>query len=649
MANSKTDFLKFSAYSIKDLITRKLSEDSRFTDQVYEGSNLAILIDIVSYMYQCLMYNLNNAAAESMFSDTQIYENINRLCKFIGYHPGSCGAMTAEFRLDGNITDGTYIPKYSCIDTGLTDTNGRKVYYSTIQDEQINTNETYTLLMYNGKWKMYSTVFTSNGDKYQKFILDGIQSNSASNKFVPSDCIHVYVLEKETDQRAEPYDIVQSGLFTDNNINNGTLIYNSNVKIVDLRLNENKTYEITFGNGYNGYIPPKDSLIYVMYLDGNGPSGKIDAGQIEGKPLRSNPSLYGISQELYDKIIMSQNGIVGSIADQEIVPDSVNKWTNITNSTDFVSEESVEDIRTNAPEWFKTGNRLVTNADYEYYFRNKNISQVVDVVCQNNWEYISTLYKWLYNLSLNGNYTRIDDLHFDQSLQRSQSTTYYINQNRLIKYDLKWADAADINNVYLWIKMRNNSDLMRQKFDSDVKTIKTLTQELVYLKPLDLYFAPCAAPIDLAINYFKPGNSAEFDPNNESYIEVTLDDNCIYTNIDMQTRIANVIRQFFSENNMKLGVIVNFNELLQQIYNLGSIVRVRTIYKNADGALNIQPGLCFATWTTELIDLGDDLTISNSSRSLEAFQFPKLYQDVKLKSKIQVIRKTTNNINVIQY
>ena len=115
----------------------------------------------------------------------------------------------------------------------------------------------------------------------------------------------MYVLEKETDQRAEPYDMVQSGLFTDNNINNGTLIYNSNVKIVDLRLNENKTYEITFGNGYNGYIPPKDSLIYVMYLDGNGPSGKIDAGQIEGKPLRSNPSLYGISQELYDKIIMS--------------------------------------------------------------------------------------------------------------------------------------------------------------------------------------------------------------------------------------------------------------------------------------------------------------------------------------------------------
>jgi hypothetical protein len=70
MSMDKTDYLRFSAYSIKDLITRKLSEDTKFTDQIYEGSNLAILIDLVSYMYQCLMFQLNNAASESMFSDT---------------------------------------------------------------------------------------------------------------------------------------------------------------------------------------------------------------------------------------------------------------------------------------------------------------------------------------------------------------------------------------------------------------------------------------------------------------------------------------------------------------------------------------------------------------------------------------------------
>ena len=70
MADKNTDFLRFNAYSIKDLITRKLSENSKFSDQIYEGSNLAILIDIVSYMYQCLLLNLNNCASESMFADT---------------------------------------------------------------------------------------------------------------------------------------------------------------------------------------------------------------------------------------------------------------------------------------------------------------------------------------------------------------------------------------------------------------------------------------------------------------------------------------------------------------------------------------------------------------------------------------------------
>lgn len=31
-SKSNTDFLRFSAYSLKDMITRKLSEDSKFTD-----------------------------------------------------------------------------------------------------------------------------------------------------------------------------------------------------------------------------------------------------------------------------------------------------------------------------------------------------------------------------------------------------------------------------------------------------------------------------------------------------------------------------------------------------------------------------------------------------------------------------------------
>lgn len=44
----------------------------------------------MAYLYQCLVYQLNNAASESMFSDTQIYSNINRLVNLIGYNPKGC-------------------------------------------------------------------------------------------------------------------------------------------------------------------------------------------------------------------------------------------------------------------------------------------------------------------------------------------------------------------------------------------------------------------------------------------------------------------------------------------------------------------------------------------------------------------------------
>ena len=62
---AKTDFLQFNAYRIKDLIKQKLSQDSNFTYQIYEGSNLDVLIDIVAYMFQGLLYSLNSSAAES--------------------------------------------------------------------------------------------------------------------------------------------------------------------------------------------------------------------------------------------------------------------------------------------------------------------------------------------------------------------------------------------------------------------------------------------------------------------------------------------------------------------------------------------------------------------------------------------------------
>jgi len=57
---------------------------------------------------------------------------------------------------------------------------------------------------------------------------------------------------------------------------------------------------------------------------------------------------------------------------------------------------------------------------------------------------------------------------------------------------LKYADAADGNNVYLWIKMKNDADIYKDLIDEEILNIKSLTQEAVYVKPLDVYFTPSA-------------------------------------------------------------------------------------------------------------------------------------------------------------
>lgn len=194
-STQKTDFLRFSAWSLKNLITQKLSEDSKFTDQIYEGSNLAILIDLVSYMYQCLVYQLNNAAAESMFSDTRIFSNINRLVNLIGYNPKGCTPSSFQAvvyktdQTEGGTLRGRTIPQFSALDTGKSDGNGRKIYFSTYETKTFDSDEQGYIGLYNGMWHLYPTIFSASGIEREKFVLDGIASDSSDNKFVADNLV----------------------------------------------------------------------------------------------------------------------------------------------------------------------------------------------------------------------------------------------------------------------------------------------------------------------------------------------------------------------------------------------------------------------------------------------------------------------------
>lgn len=340
MAKDKTGMVRFSAYSMKDLITRKLTENSKFTDQIYEGSNLAVLIDIVSYMYQCLVFQLNHAASESMFADTQIYENIVRLCRFIGYNPRgiqpSSLAVAIKIGSDSetlsNIEDKEILPM-SIVDFGKIDSQGRHICFSTTLWNHDNnagsfkisdTNSGYAnLTLVNGQWKRYSTVFTASGLEYETFILDGLKSDSEAGSYVAGDYVEVFVMNEDGTpdgwwrhdlddifiKRAQDFTVEnRADRMSYNNI------YSEDAAVYSLYLNSDKTFCIKFGNGVVGRKLKRGQRLFIFYLDTNGFDGQVelDEGSLAGLTLRHSPQMFNLGQKTYGDIFYPKTGDVGA-------------------------------------------------------------------------------------------------------------------------------------------------------------------------------------------------------------------------------------------------------------------------------------------------------------------------------------------------
>ena len=678
MATQKTDFLKFNAYGMKDLITRKMSEDSKFTDQIYEGSNLAILIDLVSYMYQCLVYQLNNAASESMFSDTQIYENISRLVKMIGYNPRGCTPAKFDVYVDMTdvqVVDGynrnsdlLYILPYSYIDTGLMDSEGNPIYFSTYRTNPVDhepitieSEDYHEVSLVNGKWKLYPTIFTASGIQNEVFTLDLNSFNTDSKKYIPTDYIDVYIKRKQTGEFVSFYQDKEELLMgvSQRNIQDDIggasqrfSIYSNDDSIYSIRLNENKNYEIKFGDGITCQKLNKGDQLYIFYLDTNGLDGEItidDIPDFSNLKFVHNAPEFGLKSEDYNGIFsyVETNKYITDINDYSLLKKS-------TTTTKAKPEEDVEDIKINAPNWFKTGNRLLTRFDYEQFVK-QNINSVIDVKCMNNWEYLTTFHKWLYECGIK--------YHQDSN----NPGRYYFEESKFHVNNFSVVDAADANNIYIWVKLDDDSIpqeyIKNQLVSMGMNNLKSLTTEVQTLKPIPVIFNICAGYEDIARIFAKNNDFQTFVQlaTEHSYIEVTVGDNSIHVNSFITEQIRRIIAKYFSQQNLKIGQIINTTEMMNEIYSINGVSRVRTVfnpgsvfYDYIDQNINSPraiDGLSFISYSNGFIDYGEDVSIGNSIRHVEDFQFPVFDSNAinGIVDKIKIIKKQMTNINSIKF
>src|SRR5574344_2045323 len=192
------DYLTWDEKSMRDLLIRKLTNSGVYTDQIYPGSDLSVLIDITAYSFAMMTYVANHNASEATFSDAQFYENVNRLCKMLGYKPKGFNTAYAECKIlinpekyvakFGTTISSTVrnIPRYTSYKMG-------SKTYSLASGESGSSYSDYQSFAFtvdmvasspvvivednpvflNGIWTLYGTQPIATGAVKETFIMDG--------------------------------------------------------------------------------------------------------------------------------------------------------------------------------------------------------------------------------------------------------------------------------------------------------------------------------------------------------------------------------------------------------------------------------------------------------------------------------------------
>jgi hypothetical protein len=586
----KEAYANFDAVSLKQFIINRLNENPQFTDQNYEGSNLSSFIDIIAYSYHVLLFYLNQTSSETLFSQTSLYENMNRIVALLGYKPTGkqTSLLCVNCVADAALAIGSYkIKKYSyfLIDgvqyTVLDDFVFEKTTNATEDIESINNN----LVLYQGSVKEYP-VYTALGEDYESLsiVVDNIVEDS---KFIVGESISVFVKEINDNKWYEYSEEKNLYLSGDND------------RVYDLRLNENGHYEIKFGNGIIGKKLNAGDQVAIFYILSDGEAGIVSRSAVNGKKLfEYNSQQYNeIYQAIFDtlsiKIDITNNGLLS--------------FSNPLPSSPISEAETVTDIRNNLPILNNANIRLVTEADYDTYLQKAfpNIINSVKVV--SNTRYIQEYLQYFYDICVDPNKT-----------------------TRVILNNVNFADSCDFNNVNVFIVPNFNlkNDASYPPFSPN--TFKnTIIEDLSDRKMISHEIVP-RDPIYMAYDIGYSNNDPVLSTRETSKLRIVRNLSNKISKEILKNRVKDVILDFFNSKNNKLGGKIDLSTLTSNILKIEGVDTIRTVNGN-----EIFNGISFVTWNPLYEE--SDIDYVTQTITLPFFKFPYFYSPQSLINKIEVI------------
>lgn len=585
----KNSYLNFDALSLKSLVIDKLNKGKVFTDQNYQGSNLSALIDVISLVFGNLMFYLNKTSSESLFSEAQLYENMNRIVKLLSYKP--VGKMTSSVpvrftvgdKLEANIYT---IPRYSYINLGGTafsfkeDTSLAKTL--DYQQESLSKMDDQ-ILLYQGLYEEYP-VYTAKGldNEILHLTLD-------ENIFIDHYSIDVYVKEHNSNQWTMYRKV------------NELFMHTSNETVYEIRYNENKRYEILFGDDINGKKLNIGDQVLVYYLRVNPNDINIGTGGL------SNQFVVRYNSLLYPVILEDTNALNANYLSVDGLRNVY--VNNAFPATQFKNEETVDQIRKNAPQGFRSQYRLATKLDYEIYVKNNYSNLIRDVKVLNNNDYLMSYMKYMYDIGLK---------------DPSSETNILYNQ-------VKFANACNFNNLYICtVPLTKNQSFItpaqKEMIINGLESWKIVTTELVPMEPVYMVF-----------DFMVPGDTLSLNDlaANKLMIYKTR-----YSTIADSVLINKIKQMFvdqFSHENAELGQYIDINRITSQILSLDDVEDVKTYNEITKSYTD---GISLLVWNYYYPN--NDKKIYTQNLLLENFKFPIFNNLDKIESQITIYKSPSN-------
>jgi len=585
----KKSYASFDALTLKQLIKDRLNEGGVFTDQIFEGSNISAVIDIIAYSYHTLLFYLNQTSNETLFSEASIYENMNRIVKLINYKPLGFQTSLLPFKVTANenINRNLYtIKRYSFFivnGTYFSFKNDITFNKTLVGTEELKTFSEDNLLL-QGRYFEYPPQ-RAIGEDFE--IVTLLVKDNINNEIIniEDSSIDVYVFDQNSS--VYTYYTETDNLFLESPI----------APVYEKRLNENGFYEIKFGNGVFGRKLQAGDQVFLYYLKSDGENGIVQAGSLDGNTINYFTSVQfeSIGVDIYkDKNF------------EFLTPDKLQdlSFTNSIESTFPKKRENVDEIRENAPKLFTSQDRLVTNSDFNSFIK-KNFSNILDSFnLVNNKTYIEKYVQYFYNLGLD---------------TPNEDPRFLFNQ-------VKFSSSAELNNIYLFAvpKIRNvdeNNTLsfltlaQKNSIINSLEDKKLVTMEVI---PQD--------PIYMGFNLgLEKNNIEEISPDiiSDTFLVLKRKISERVSEESLKQQADLIFANYFKS--LKLGETVSINQLKVSILGLNGVDRIFTRRVNPidNSTLNETPNISLIGFNAVYSDL--DIRIYSNDNELDFFKYPFLF------------------------